>query len=482
MAKLIIIVENKKDWAPYFPSDDVVLAKDYLSLPPSKERCKVINLCRQYGYLSSGYYCSLLAEARGHQVIPAVKHMQDLTQKLWLSVVNLDAQKEIAKVAQGASELTLHVYFGAASEAALAELGRQIFEHLPLPILKLSFQFKDTWRLSDVQAGAINDLDEQQQTQFANALDSYSHLIWRKAKTPKNYRYDLAILVDPNEPFPPSNVTAINRFIKAAKKQGILAETITRKELPKLAEYDALFIRATTSVNHFTYKAARKAQAEGLVVIDDPDSILKCTNKIFLAELLQNQNLPAPKTKILTRNDLKHLDKIVDELALPIVLKIPDGSFSVGVKKVANIDELAKELKAMFKTSALLLAQTYTYTEFDWRIGILNNQPLYACRYYMAKNHWQIYNHSAGSSTKSGGFDAMPTFEVPKPVIKAALNATKHIGNGLYGVDLKQNGDSVYIIEINDNPSIDSAVEDKFLEDGLYDAIITEFKRRLDLQ
>lgn len=482
MAKLKIVIENASDWSPFYPSEDVVLAKDYLAQPSSKERYKVINLCRQYSYLSTGYYCSLLAEARHHQVIPAVKHIQDLSRRIWLGVINVDAQKQLTSAAEGAKELTLWVYFGYTAASELTELARQVFEQMPVPILKVSFQLKDSWRLSAIEGTAINNLNEQQQTDFANALDSYSHLIWRKAKVRKNYRYDMAILVDPNERFPPSNSVAINRFIKAAKKQGILAETITKKDIGKLPEYDALFIRTTTSVNHYTYKFARLAQAEGLVVMDDPDSILRCTNKIYLAELLETQGLPTPKTKILTRSDIQKIDSIIEQLGLPIVLKIPDGSFSVGVKKVADKNELEQELKAMFKSSALLLAQAYTYTEFDWRIGVLNNQPLYACRYYMAKNHWQIYNHAASSGGKTGGFDAMPTFEVPKPVLRAAINSTKHIGDGLYGVDIKQNGNSVYIIEVNDNPSIESAVEDKFLESELYDVIMAEFRRRLDLQ
>lgn len=481
MTQLKIIIENASDWEAFYPSEDVILASDYLAQPLSKERYRVINLCRQYGYLSAGYYCSLLAEARSHQVIPAVKHLQDLSRRIWLGVINVDAQKQLSALAGEQNEQELWIYFGVTAEPKLTELARQIFEQIPVPILKVTLQRKGVWRLASLEAGALNELSESQQTDFANALDNYSHLLWRKAKTRKNYRYDMAILVDPNEPFPPSNSVAINRFIKAAKKQGILAETITRKDLGKLSEYDALFIRTTTSVNHYTYKFARLAQAEGLVVMDDPDSILRCTNKVYLAQLLETQNLPTPKTRILTRNDLSRASELVQELGLPIVLKVPDGSFSVGVCKVKTEEELVAEMKAMFKNSALLLAQAYVYTEFDWRIGILNNQALYACRYYMAKNHWQIYNH-AGKTHKAGGFDVMPTFEVPKPVLKAALNATKHIGNGLYGVDLKQMNNSVYIIEVNDNPSIDSAVEDKFLEGELYDAIMGEFKRRLDLQ
>ncbi|MDQ2076763.1 RimK family protein [Marinimicrobium sp. ABcell2] len=481
MTQLKIVIENASDWAPFYPSEDVILAQDYIEQPVSKERYKVINLCRQYTYSSTGYYCSLLAEARSHQVIPAVKHIQDLSRRIWLGVINVDAQKQLSAVAGEAKEHQLWIYFGFTAEPQLTELARQVFEQIPVPILKVTFQHKGSWRLAGFEAVALNTLNEQQQTDFANALDSYSHLVWRKAKVRKNYRYDMAILVDPNEPFPPSNSVAINRFIKSAKKHGILAETITRKDLGKLSEYDALFIRATTSVNHYTYKFARLAQAEGLVVMDDPDSILRCTNKIYLAQLLENHGLPTPKTRVLTRSDLNKVDELIADLGLPIVLKVPDGSFSVGVKKVKDKGELSAELKAMFKSSALLLAQAYVYTEFDWRIGVMNNQALYACRYYMAKNHWQIYNH-AGKTNKSGGFDAMPTFEVPKPVLKAAINATKHIGDGLYGVDLKQSGNSVYLIEVNDNPSIESAVEDKFLEGELYDAIMGEFKRRLDLQ
>jgi glutathione synthase/RimK-type ligase-like ATP-grasp enzyme len=481
MTQLKIVIENASDWAPFYPSEDVVLAKDYLAQPVSKERYKVINLCRQYAYSSTGYYCSLLAEARSHQVIPAVKHIQDLSRRIWLGVINVDAQKQLTAVAGEGHEHQVWIYFGFTAEPRLAELARQIFEQIPVPMLKVTFQRKGTWRLAGFEAGALNQLDEPQQTDFANALDNYSHLVWRKAKVRKNYRYDMAILVDPNEPFPPSNSVAIKRFIKAAKKHGILAETITRKDLGKLSEYDALFIRATTSVNHYTYKFARLAQAEGLVVMDDPDSILRCTNKIYLAQLLEYHGLPTPKTRVLARSDLNKIDDLIADLGLPIVLKVPDGSFSVGVKKVKDKEELAAELKAMFKSSALLLAQAYVYTEFDWRIGVMNNQALYACRYYMAKNHWQIYNH-AGKTNKSGGFDAMPTFEVPKPVLKAAINATKHIGDGLYGVDIKQSDNSVYLIEVNDNPSIESAVEDKFLENELYDAIMGEFKRRLDLQ
>ena len=72
-SQVLIIVERKEDWASYFPSEDIVTAQEYLEQKRETEpgkRVQVINLCRSYKYLGHGYYCSLLAEARGHKPLP----------------------------------------------------------------------------------------------------------------------------------------------------------------------------------------------------------------------------------------------------------------------------------------------------------------------------------------------------------------------------------------------------------------------------
>ena len=151
------------------------------------------------------------------------------------------------------------------------------------------------------------------------------------------------------------------------------------------------------------------------------------------------------------------------------------------LRKAQNMDELRSKTRDLFGQSSLLIAQEFLYTEFDWRIGVLNNRPLYACRYHMVKNHWQIFRHGDKGSV-SGGFETLPTFEVPRPILQAALAATRPIGDGLYGVDLKEVNGKGYVIEVNDNPNIDSGVEDQYLGKELYYLIMQEFKRRLELQ
>jgi len=260
---------------------------------------------------------------------------------------------------------------------------------------------------------------------------------------------------------------------------GINAETITTSKQSQIIQYDALFIRETTAIDHPTYRLARKAEQEDLVVIDDSTSILRCCNKVFLHDAFSYNNVPSLKTRVLAGHSDIQLEEVESSLAYPMVLKMPEGSFSKGVFKVTNRQELKAKLVELFTVSALVLAQEYLYTEFDWRVGVLNNRVIYACKYHMAKNHWQIYNHGAKRFLE-GGWETLPTFEVPKIVLDAALKACSIIGRSLYGVDIKQLGDQVYVIEVNDNPNIDHDVEDRYLGSELYMQIMQEFANRLE--
>jgi len=216
------------------------------------------------------------------------------------------------------------------------------------------------------------------------------------------------------------------------------------------------------------------------VVIDDPESILKCTNKVFLAEILERHKLRTPRTLIVHRDNRK---RIADELGFPVVLKQPDSSFSQGVVKAADSDELKMCLERLLAKSDLVIAQEFLPTSFDWRVGVFDRQPLYACRYYMAKQHWQILKRDGGGSkTDEGRFETLPVEHLPAPVLRAAIKAANLIGDGLYGVDLKQVGGKVYVIEVNDNPNIDAGIEDKYLKNELYDRIMQVVQRRVEMK
>jgi glutathione synthase/RimK-type ligase-like ATP-grasp enzyme len=486
MTRLVVVVEKSSDWSAYYPSVDVMSAIDYLRKPvgADDERTHVINLCRSYKYLGTGYYVSLLAEARGHKVMPSVRTINDLRRR---SLYGLDIEDLNSKLThflpaggRDTTDFGILVHFGETAYPALQDLARQVFEMFPCPLLRIEFERERVWQVASIKPVGLHTLDDAQEDAFATELDRFSRKLWRKPRTRKLYRYDIAMLVDPDEAMPPSNRRALKSFIAAGKELGIEVDPIGKNDYPRLAEYDGLFIRETTASDNHTYRFAHRAEKEGMVVIDDPTSILRCTNKIFLNDLMVSRKLAVPHTEILYRDHAKAWKDTAAKLGFPLVLKIPDGSFSRGVVKVESADALDKAAGALFAHSALLLAQEYVYTEFDWRIGVLNREPLYACKYFMSRGHWQIYNHGAKGAAKSGGFETIAVHDAPAEVVKLALKATQAVGDGLYGVDLKQVGNRPVVIEVNDNPSIDAGVEDAYLGMDLYRGVMQEFLRRME--
>jgi glutathione synthase/RimK-type ligase-like ATP-grasp enzyme len=224
-------------------------------------------------------------------------------------------------------------------------------------------------------------------------------------------------------------------------------------------------------------EAARRAAAEGLAVIDDPDSILKCTNKVYLAQLLERYKIGAPKTLLIHRDNA---DQVISILGLPCILKQPDGTFSQGVVKVDTVRGLDQQIERMLERSEMIVGQEFLPTEFDWRIGVLDGQPLWVCKYHMAKDHWQIVKRSDRGNAHFGEVEAMPVEEAPRDVVETAVRAANLIGDGLYGVDLKQVRNRNYVIEVNDNPNIDAGFEDAVLKEQLYLRIMESFVRRIE--
>ncbi|MDZ7853640.1 MAG: RimK family protein [Halomonas sp.] len=491
MCPLRIVVDRLEDWQPYYPSEDLITADDFLAqdrqhriADVQNRTTHVINLCSEFDYLGIGYYVSLLAQARGQRVLPTVETLNALGRKTLVDL-QLDGLAPLLGdlARQGTlpgDQLTLRVMFGECREPGLAKLARRLFERLPCPLLEARLVRRhDAWQLSRLRPLHLRDLAPEEQGLFATALNRHSRKVWRTPKARRRYRFDLAVLVDPQEALPPSNRGALKAFIRAGRKLGIDVSLVTRKDAGRLAEFDGLFIRETTALDHHTYRLARLAEHEGLVVIDAPRDILRCTNKVYLHALLRARGVPAPSGILLKRGDRRPLDEQISGLGFPLVLKIPDGAFSRGIVKIESTEQLEREANRLFATSALLLLQEWLPTKYDWRIGVLDGQVLFASRYFMARGHWQIYDHSGGR-VKSGGFTTHHPAEVPATVIKAALKATRLIGDGFYGVDLKQAGDRVVVIEVNDNPNVDAGIEDAVLGHTLYERIMAVFLARME--
>jgi len=476
----------------------------------------VLNLCRSYQYLSKGYYVSLLADARGQRVFPSLEMIEQIgnpfayfraLREAGLDTIDFklvggrrllpkvivpesgqlevleaeasSAEKEASKVRYRQSDRNYcesTVILGKTTDRRFRRHCRTVFEVYSFPLLRVRMYHEpDGWKVGQVFPASLAQLSKEERTLFAEQLSKTSFTsITPEVPTKKLQR--IACLWDTDDPHMPSDEDTLEKLSRAALRHGALFEVISKDDLARLPEYDALFIRTLTGIDHYSFTFAQRAQSLGMPVIDDPQSIMKCSNKVYLHELFQREDIPTPRTIIVSRRT--PIQEIAG-LGFPLIVKLPQGSFSVAVKKADDEESLKKVLDGMFKDSPLLIVQEFRPTPFDWRITVLEGQILFTAKYHQAKDHWQISRHFESGFTRHGKVEAVPQRSAPAAVKKLALRGAALLGDGLYGADIKVTDDGPLMIEINDNPNIETGYEDTVEKDRLYDRIISVFLRRL---
>jgi glutathione synthase/RimK-type ligase-like ATP-grasp enzyme len=485
MTGWVILVDQQRDFPNADTPHKVIVTSDYLARPKlfsGPDRAKIVNLSRSYNYQSKGYYASLLAEARGHRVIPTVETMLELRErKLYEHALPEldDALNSAAQRANATETATFDLLFcfGQTQDPRFEAFGKLLFDWYRCPALEVTITANKRWKIDRLRARPLAKLGPEEAAFFREALHHHTQRDWRNPRPRTVAKYSLAVLHDPAEALPPSSQETIKYFQRFGERHSVEIEPITKRQLAELAEFDGLFIRATTSIDNYTYRFARRALQEGMPVIDDPVSMIRCTNKVYLHELMEANGVPIPPTIMLAEDE--DLERAAKTLGWPMVVKIPDGSFSRGVNRVENFEALKQLADQLFEDTDLLLAQKFMPTEFDWRVGVLDREPLFVCQYRMARGHWQIIKHGPNGA-REGGSTTMALAAAPPDVIDVALRAASAIGNGLYGVDVKKTNNEIAVIEVNDNPNLDHGCEDLIGKDEIWSRILQWFVKRID--
>jgi len=272
----------------------------------------------------------------------------------------------------------------------------------------------------------------------------------------------------------PKEAKALQNFKMAAEKMGHKFNFMFRENLMEIPKHDAVFIRATTDPLYTAYIVSKTAWELGLKVVDDPKSIQICGNKIHLYSLFEKYKVPHIPTIYLNKEELHHkrILKIFEVFGRPVVIKAPYTSFSKYVEKVACETSFREVAKRFFRKSDVLVVQKFVPTAFDWRVGVLNGEVLYVCKYMVPKGRWK---HGAKRRGKPsfvwGRTISLKRENAPVELKETALKACGVIGQGLYGVDIKETNGDYIVVEVNDNPSIYAGHED-FRNRDIYSKII----------
>ncbi len=346
----------------------VWLPRIYITRPENfrARSVRVVNLSRDCVYLGTGYYASLLAEARGHKVIPSVQTVLDLQRKSLyrFALPELDAvlAKDLARLTEPLDEpVRLLIAFGTTLDARFRTLARAAFDRFRHPLLAVWIRPRGSAAFASARSSRSRRPISTPSRRIGSTARSRATSRCpggRSAPSPLP-RYSVAVLHNPQDKLSPSKPATIERLIADRRPDGARGRADPPPGLPP-ARRVRRAVHPRDHGAHQPHLSLRpQGRARGPAVIDDPASIARCTNKVYLAELLAAHGLPTPKTVVLDR---RHLKAIGSQLGFPLVLKVPDGSFSLGVFKVQDEAELQARAGELLEDSDLILAQEYVPT------------------------------------------------------------------------------------------------------------------------
>lgn len=152
MTQPVILVDRPGDLPTAPEGLRVAATADYLTDPKAagKGPVRIINLSRDLVYLGQGYYASLLADARGHKVLPTAATILALKDRgrVWTGVraveqVLLRALSRMKEAPE--TSFSIDVYFGRTADSRFARVAREAFDRFRAPILRVKVVLDATW-------------------------------------------------------------------------------------------------------------------------------------------------------------------------------------------------------------------------------------------------------------------------------------------------------------------------------------------------
>jgi glutathione synthase/RimK-type ligase-like ATP-grasp enzyme len=287
----------------------------------------------------------------------------------------------------------------------------------------------------------------------------------------------LGIFVDRQALSYSRKLTLLIRCRDTAEGMGYRSYFIFPVEIKKVPKTDGLFIRSRTDPLNISYIASKMAEMHGIPVIDDPRSIQICSDKVNMYMHLIKAEIPIPRTEFVRKSDLSEesMGRLLDRMDGSLILKEPSTTFGNRVKRVTSPADAHHVAGNYLKMSDWIVGQEYIESDEDWKIGVLGGELLYACRYVLPTESQKIVASEEGEIPDYAS-ESVPEADVPREAIDLAIRAARAIGDGLYSVDIKQRGGRQFVIEVNDNPSLESG-EDEYYP-RIYNQIISNLMER----
>jgi RimK family alpha-L-glutamate ligase len=200
----------------------------------------------------------------------------------------------------------------------------------------------------------------------------------------------------------------------------------------------------------------KKMEDLGFPCVNSYDSVIICEDKLQTTRKLQLNNIPVPKTSLISSE--ADIDKAVEEVGgkYPVVCKFLSGTKGIGVFMIDSRPSLVSTLQALWHLApgTEIVLQEKIEAEYDLRIHVIAESDGMSGREYKViaamkrikiKGDFRT-NFSLGGDTE--------TVELSESIEKIAIESAKATGCLWCGVDIivDKGTENPYVLEVNASP------------------------------
>ena len=201
---------------------------------------------------------------------------------------------------------------------------------------------------------------------------------------------------------------------------------------------------------------AKRLEQNGIRLFNNSVAVELCDNKILMYQELAKNNIRIPRTFIAPKtfegfgyNKLSFLDKVIEEIGFPIVIKEAYGSFGEQVYLASDKESAKSIIKRIGYKDFLMQEFIASSKGRDIRINVVGDKAV-ASMLRENKNDFR-------SNISSGGNGI--NYEPKQEYIDLAIKALKALGLSFAGVDVLFGEDGPIICEVNSNPQFASTLK-----------------------
>ncbi len=214
----------------------------------------------------------------------------------------------------------------------------------------------------------------------------------------------------------------------------------------KLEGFDAILPRISNSMTKYGCTIVRQFEMQGIWSAANSIAITRTRDKLRAAQILTKNGIDTPKT-LVSRNTAD-IDDLLDQLELPVIIKLAVGTHGNGVV-LADTKKAAKSaLQAFYLynedgTNILLQEYIKESAGTDIRAFVVGNRVVASMQRKSLNDDFRSNLHKGGEGT---------IIKLTDEEKKVAINAAKAMGLHIAGVDLMRSNRGPLVLEVNASP------------------------------